>query len=140
MKNLFDVVLDTNILVSALWSSNGSPAEIVEMMLGTEITSYYCKEIIAEYKKVLFRDKFKSKFSEDEINLLLGYIIEFGNEITPITSKKPFNDESDRIFYDTAITSGAILITGNVKHFPHEKFIMLPSNYINLWKQSIALL
>ncbi|MCL2662882.1 MAG: hypothetical protein FWE83_06060 [Oscillospiraceae bacterium] len=37
---------------------------------------------------------------------------------------------SDRIFYDTAIASGAVLITGNTKHFPDEPIIMTPSEFL----------
>jgi len=39
-------------------------------------------------------------------------------------------DESDRIFYDTACESKAILITGNKKHYPDEEFIMTPADFL----------
>lgn len=39
-------------------------------------------------------------------------------------------DEKDRIFYDTAKESSAILVTGNIKHFPKEAFIMSPNDFI----------
>ena len=115
MKNFLDVVLDTNILVSALWSFDGNPARIVEMVLAGDITSHYSNEILAEYKKVLFRDRFKSRFAEGEINILLDYIVKFGNRVSPAISKEPFFvDESDRIFYDVAKEVGAVLIIGNI--------------------------
>ena len=43
-------------------------------------------------------------------------------------------DESDRIFYDTAKESKSILISGNLKHFPNEEFIMLPADFLELKK------
>jgi predicted nucleic acid-binding protein len=39
-------------------------------------------------------------------------------------------DEKDRIFYDTAKQRNAILITGNIKHFPEEDFIMSPKDFL----------
>jgi predicted nucleic acid-binding protein len=39
-------------------------------------------------------------------------------------------DETDRKFYDTAKSSSATLITGNMKHYPAEPFIMTPADFI----------
>ena len=50
--------------------------------------------------------------------------------IEPPTSVVHFSDETDRIFYDTAKASGAILITGNIKHFPNDPFIMTPADFL----------
>jgi len=40
------------------------------------------------------------------------------------------SDESDRVFYDTAKTIGAILVTGNIKHYPDEPLIMTPAVFM----------
>ena len=50
--------------------------------------------------------------------------------IEPAASDIPMIDETDRIFYDTAKAAGATLITGNIKHYPAEPFIMLPADFI----------
>jgi len=42
------VVLDTNILVSALWSEQGNPYKVVEMLLFDEIVLYYTDEMFIE--------------------------------------------------------------------------------------------
>jgi hypothetical protein len=39
-------------------------------------------------------------------------------------------DETDRKFYDTAKAAGAMLITGNTKHYPDEPFILTPAAFI----------
>jgi len=39
-------------------------------------------------------------------------------------------DETDRVFYDTAKASGAILITGNIRHYPAMPFIMTPADFL----------
>jgi hypothetical protein len=38
--------------------------------------------------------------------------------------------EDDRIFYDTAKHSGSILVTGNLKHYPKEAFILAPTEFL----------
>jgi hypothetical protein len=40
-----------------------------------------------------------------------------------------FTDETDRIFYDTAIISDSLLITGNIRHFSQKAFIMTPADF-----------
>ena len=123
------VVIDTNIVVSALWSANGNPNKIIKLIPDKKIVPYFCQEILKEYKKVLSRPKFD--FSPLEINRLLREFLLHGVELENIIkSDIPFTDESDRIFYDTAQASGAILITGNMKHYPTEPFIMTPAGFL----------
>jgi len=43
-------------------------------------------------------------------------------------------DESDRKFYDLHKAAGAILITGNIKHFPKEDSIMKPADFLSYLK------
>ena len=48
----------------------------------------------------------------------------------------PMPDEDDRKFYDVAKSSGAFLITGNIKHFPSESFIVTPADFLRIkWGQ-----
>ena len=44
------VVIDTNVLVSALWSKDGSPARVVSMMLSDIITP--CYDYSDEYSEI----------------------------------------------------------------------------------------
>jgi putative PIN family toxin of toxin-antitoxin system len=128
------VVLDTNILVSALWSRNGNPAAIMRIVTNGDIIACYNHEIIDEYKDVLYRDRFSRRFSHEEINMLLKHMANFGKYIYDVQkSIIPLPDESDRIFYDVAKSCEAILITGNIAHYPSEGFILKPAEYITDW-------
>ena len=51
------VVLDTNILVSALMSKHGNPAKILNMFLSGALVLIYCDEILNEYEDVLYRPR-----------------------------------------------------------------------------------
>ena len=61
---------------------------------------------------------------------MIDNIKKFGKAITTDKSTVALPDESDRIFYDVARASEAILITGNTKHFPNEPFIMTPAEFL----------
>ena len=122
------VVLDTNVLVSALWKHPSNASRLVDMIVSGQIIPCYNAEILIEYKGVLSRPKFK--FPASDISNLLNLIKIEGIAILPQQSAIPFADESDRIFYDAAKTCDAYLITGNRKHFPDEPFIMSPSEFL----------
>jgi putative PIN family toxin of toxin-antitoxin system len=122
------VVLDTNVLVSALWSNNGNPYEVVKSIFTNEIIPYYNDEIIEEYNEVLSRTKLK--FPEDKVQSLMHELKKNGVKGNSATSSITFADESDRKFYDLAKTNEAILITGNLKHYPCEDSIMNPSDFL----------
>lgn len=122
------VIIDTNILVSALWLKNGNPNKIIGLIPEKIIIPYFCQEILKEYRKVLRRPKFD--FSPLEVNKLLRELLLYGVEVDPVKSDIPFVEEGDRIFYDAARVSGAVLITGNIKHYPSETFIMAPNDFL----------
>lgn len=68
--------------------------------------------------------------SSEKQQYLLDGIRMIGGVYTPTVSNIPLPDETDRIFYDLAKEVGAILITGNMKHYPDEDFIMTPSEFL----------
>ena len=131
MKEKIKVVFDTNVLVSALWSDVGNTAEIVEL-IPISIIPCFSDAILLEYTEVLNRPKFD--FSEHKRNALFSQLNEYGELHSSNKSDILLPDESDRIFYDTAKASGAILITGNLKHYPKELFIMTPAEFLSKLK------
>ena len=127
------VVLDTNVLVSALWSEKGNPYRILELFFEREIELFYNTEIIEEYTEVLHRDKLG--FSEEKVLGLLSEVAKNGIIIDAPKSSIPFIDEDDRKNYDTAKASGSILVTGNKKHYPDEQIVLSPAEFLESIKQ-----
>ena len=131
------VVLDTNVLVSALLSPLGIPGQIVSMTLQGQLHFCYKQEIIDEYENVLSRPGFKFKSVEEERLSVLETLQKDGLLYdNPISSVFSMQDESDRIFYDVARAAGAFLITGNKKHYPDELFVVTPRDFIDLVEDS----
>jgi len=87
----------------------------------------YNADILTEYEEVLSRPWLNIK-TEMSIRVIV-LIKKTGFLIEPIPSEILLPDQSDRIFYDTARAAGAILVTGNNKHYPVESFIMSPGDF-----------
>jgi len=126
---MINIVLDTNIIISAALSQGGNPAKIIFLACNdVKFQMIYAVEILAEYDRVLSYKKLN--ISNEKKNWAINLIEREGTIITPPASIFPMPDESDRIFYDTAKASNAILITGNLRHYPDEPFIMTPSDFL----------
>jgi putative PIN family toxin of toxin-antitoxin system len=121
---MLGVVIDTNVIVSALLSPGGSPAQVLTLALDGKIEIFYSQEIMAEYQEVLSRSKFG--FDGERIFLILEALSDLGVLTTTKISKTPMPDDKDRIFYDTAKAVGVLLVTGNLKHYPVEPFVITP--------------
>ena len=128
---MYKIVVDTNILISSMLSEQGNPAKVMEMVDNNKVNLMYSPAIIDEYKRVLAYDKFK--VDKNIQRATIEDIIEIGEIVNPEPSTVPFDkDESDKVFYDAAKSSGATLITGNTKHYPDEPFIMTPADFLML--------
>ena len=118
------IVIDMNILVSALWSKNGAPVRIISMIINGSLVPCYDYRILSEYREVLRRPKFR--FSNGEINSLLDWMESSGRPVVVDPIEESFIDEADKKFYEAAKFCQAKLITGNIKHFPQDPCIPKP--------------
>lgn len=127
-----NVVLDTNVLVSALWSPGRKPGEIVSAAIAGRFALCYDFRILDEYERVLRYPKFQ--FREWEIRALLEPLVKGGISVVadPLPDV-PFTDESDRKFYEVARFCGAPLVTGNLAHFPEEPGVMSVARFYELY-------
>ena len=121
-------VIDTNILVSALWSRDGAPARVLSLIISGELVPCYDYRILCEYREVLTRPKFK--FTSGEVNALPDWITANGRSVVAEPLSVDFMDEADKKFYEVARFCGAKLITGNIKHFPKDAFVMTVSEFL----------
>ena len=90
---MIHVVLDTNVLVSALWSKDSTPAKVAHLIPGGKIIPCFCDEILYEYEIVLLRPKFN--FPQYQITTLLENIKRWGVSYVVSKSNTHMTDESD---------------------------------------------
>jgi len=131
-KQLIKVVLDTNILVSSQISAKGYPSEIVTLIRINKLQPYYNTEIMNEYNRVLRYPRLQ--ITPLEISVIINLILRKGVAMETEKSTIEMIDESDRKFYDLHKAANAILITGNIKHFPKEYSIMKPADFFEYSK------
>ena len=112
------IVVDTNVLVSALLQPQGFPAEIlVEALAGERVQHCVSADIYAEYEEVIRRPRFKR--SEWEIESALRAIREQALWVKPSQRIRACSDPDDDISLECAQAAKAhFLVTGNLKHFP----------------------
>lgn len=123
-----NVVLDTNVLVSALWSADSKPGAIVTAVIARMFTACYDYRILDEYTKVLHRPKFE--FTDWQISSFLDPIIKNGiSVIAEPLPEIPFEDESDKKFFEVAKFCDAYIVTGNTKHYPADKCIITVADF-----------
>ena len=121
-------VLDTNVLVSALWTPSGKASAIVNAALSHELRLCHDYRIMDEYREVLLRPKFK--FLPWQVLSLLDAIEKEGLSVAAVPLPNiPFPDETDRMFYEVAKFCRAPLVTGNLKHFPKESWIVSVADF-----------
>ena len=122
------VVIDTNVLVSAFWSKNGTPAKILDLLLNGRLKLCYDHRILMEYRTVLQRPRFG--FSDIEVETVMQILEATGHSVVPVPLDTAFLDETDKKFYEVAKFCDAKLITGNLKHFPQETNIVSPADFL----------
>jgi putative PIN family toxin of toxin-antitoxin system len=111
------VVIDTNVLVSALINEHGAEAAVFFAMSDGRLRWCVSPAVLAEYETVLHRPKFSSIPAELVTALLKR--ASASELVHPTASVNISPDEPDNRFYECAEAASAEYIcTGNLKHFP----------------------
>ena len=83
-----------------------------------------------EYCDVLHRERLG--LDTISVEVLLDEVRRAGLPVVSDVSDVHLIDEDDRIFLDTAKSSGALLVTGNIKHYPNEPFVTTPATFVKM--------
>ena len=125
-------VIDTNVIVSALLSSNpNSPTvALLDLIVEQTIVPIYNEDIIQEYSEVLGRSKFH--FAQSRVDAVIAAIRKgISADRTPIDWQFP--DEDDVVFYEVAMSvDDAYLVTGNTRHFPPVSKVVTPAEMLGI--------
>ena len=122
------LVLDTNVLISALWKPGSVPARAIDALFAYDACVLYDARILAEYCAVLSRPKFK-KIDPTRAAALIAKLVAHGEEVVDVRPwPGAMKDEDDRSFVEVALTGLAtVLVTGNLRDYPQDLgFEVLP--------------
>ena len=115
-------VLDTNILVAALWSRTGASFRIIDQVLSGRLPIAISVALTLEYEAVLKRTAMReaSWASLTELDVILDALIGNAKIVMPIRTKlRPtLADPDDEMVLECAVQSGADgIVTMNVRDF-----------------------
>jgi len=142
---MFKLVVDTNIVVSALLKPDSLPDLIINMILNKSFILCLSEDIFNEYQEVLSRGKFKSLNQAKTRRLLLKSKRD-AKLVKPSVSVDIIKrDPEDNKFLECALEAQAdYFITGNIKHFSFKKFrnihIITPKEFLDIIAKIIPIL
>ena len=129
MKN---IVIDTNVLLSAIYSNKGASYKLIAMIDSDKFVVNISTTLIYEYEEIL---KLKSKLEIKYIDSILNYICKIGkkNKIFYLWRPK-LKDVDDDFLLELAVKSDSIIVTLNGKDFkPASEFnlkVMTPKEFL----------
>lgn len=130
-------VIDTNVLVSAMFGGPSVPWSIIKEALEGRIVPLLNDGIIAEYREVLNRRKFH--FDKGAVEALVNDFIKRGIHVDVFALDETLPDPKDVVFYAVVMEARgqedkeeSYLVTGNTKHFPAKYFIVTPRQMLDI--------
>ncbi len=129
------LVFDTNVLVSALLTPGGTSDRALRAAVAIGATFLYDERMLAEYRAVLSRPKFRVAIAPPLIERLVSGLIASGEKIAALRADLALPDPDDTPFLEVALTGRAdALVTGNARHFQpsHGVTVISPSGLLKL--------
>lgn len=127
-------VIDTNVLVSALLKWDSVPGNVLQFTITGVVTPVLNEDILREYREVLLRKKFH--FPESVVDAILDNLAAQAVFINEEKLDVNLPDPKDVVFYEVVMeerkNQEAFLVTGNLKHFPVERFIVTPRQFLDI--------
>ena len=127
--NKYKIVIDTNVIVSALKSKNGFSFKLLSIIDDERFKVFISVPVILEYEDAINRDKTQIKLNKSDIEAVLDYICLISEERKIFYLWRPFlSDPKDDMFLELAVESESdYIITFNKKDFKGiEKFGIKP--------------
>ncbi len=121
------VVIDTNVLVSALLSRGGKSRQVLRLCLNQTITPLINVSLFSEYEDLMSRDKLftRSLINRNETMDLFNALMSCSEWINVYYKWRPnLTDEADNYLIELAVAGNAnYLITHNLKDFQSSELV-----------------
>lgn len=135
-----NVVLDTNVLVAALRSRNGTSYQILMALAENQFVNNISVPLFAEYQDVLKRTDLLPHMGINEIDIVLDFIAQQSRHRKIFYLWRPvLKDPKDDLVLELAVESNSCIVTFNVKDFiGAEKFgvsVITPQNLLTIIRE-----
>ena len=141
MKQFF-AVIDTNVIISAIYNRKtrptndelSCPRKVIYYIKTGVIIPYINTKILNEYIRILTKEEFN--FDENKIYEILDLFLYVSRRANKIDVDIDLPDITDIPFYAVTLSAreetDAYLVTGNIKDFPREPYIVSPKEMIDI--------
>lgn len=140
------VVIDTNVLVSALLSDSSAPFKVMELVEKGNLVPIFDKRMLKEHYEVFHYDKFKNPrhlITDEVLRNIIYTLVSNGIFINDVNTTKQalyeiMPDKSDIPFFEVKESSHEfepMLITGNTDDYPNDSCIVTPRELLAILKQ-----
>ena len=129
------LVFDTNVLVSVLLTPGGTSDRALRAAVAAGSTFLFDARMLAEYRAVLSRPKFRAAITPPMVEQLVSGLIASGERIDALSAHLGLSNPDDIPFLEVALSGRAdALVTGNARHFQpsHGVTIVSPSGLLKL--------
>lgn len=127
-------VIDTNVPVSAALKWHSVPGSIIELVFEGYIIPVLNQDIVDEYRTVLSRPKFH--LTHDIVEDLMNSFNTVGIYVDAASLDIDFTGPKDKVFYEVTMEERkrkeSYLVTGNIRHFPVQPFIVTPRQMLDI--------
>lgn len=137
------VVMDTNVLVSALIHPKGTPGLIISHLRNGDFTLLYSDPLLEEWLGVLGRPHIQSKYhlTHEDVQSVLMFILKRGELVTPDRQVTSCRDPKDNQFLEAAVAGQADIIVSGDKDLlvlnPFEAIpIIKPVTFLSMLAES----
>jgi putative PIN family toxin of toxin-antitoxin system len=128
------IVLDTNVLVSGLMTKGGTCATILDLLSDGRITAALDGRIMHEYRRVCVEPRLRLDVSA--VTDFLRFLDDCAENVTAMPLDANLPDPDDLPFLEVAADARAILVTGNIRHFPKDSIgsvqVVTPQEFLDL--------
>ncbi len=117
--SVYQIVIDTNVWISALRSQRGASHQLITLIDSGKFESNISVSLILEYEEVAKRIIGEIPLTERDIDDILDYICQVGNQRKVYYLWRPFlEDPKDDMALELAITAECeFIVTYHQKHF-----------------------
>jgi uncharacterized protein len=129
------VVIDTNIVISALLRAGSLPEAVINLAFSGDVQWVASEAILAEYAEVLQRPRFAigSARTADVMSRIRKSVL----LVAPTIRIEATKDPDDNMFLECAQAGDAdYIVTGNIRHFPRiwqKTRVVTPREFIDAW-------
>ncbi|MBI4735167.1 MAG: putative toxin-antitoxin system toxin component, PIN family [candidate division NC10 bacterium] len=133
------IVLDTNVLVAGLLTPGGACGRVLDLVIEGVVETCVDERILREYEMVLRRPRLA--IPPADARTALDIIRRTAEPVAPVPLPADLPDKDDVPFLEVAAAARAILVTGNLRHFPRKACkdvrVLSPAGLLDLLRRSV---